>query len=335
MYKNIITISAAQIQDLNISARDKYDWVDNTLTNKSSYILPTKTRMPLKETDYFNVMPCALPDENVLGLKVVTRNENRRLAGLSNIDGDILLYSYDNFLPIALIDGAYITTVRTAAVAVHTMLNFAKKYDIIAMVGLGNIGTEIGNILFELVKDIHLTVKLYRYKNHAEKFIERFRMFDNINFVVCDTYEDLMSDSDVVFSSITYIADDFCNPSVFKKETTVIPVHLRGFKECDKEFDTVITSDLISIQKFENYKHIKNLLYIDDIFKNKNFINNGRTIIYNLGLAIYDLYFASQIYKKVKESLMTSSKDSTDELNKSSNIAICDKFTHMGGGKMQ
>lgn len=107
MYKNIITITQERIEALNITSQEKYDWVDHALKNKSEYILPTKTRMPLKESDYFNVMPCALPSENVLGLKVVARNENRRERGLPNIEGDILLYSYDDFLPLALMDGAY------------------------------------------------------------------------------------------------------------------------------------------------------------------------------------------------------------------------------------
>lgn len=301
MYKNIITITKEQIENLCITAQEKYDWVDRTLRNKSEYVLPTKTRMPLKESDYFNVMPCALPSENVLGLKVVTRNENRRERGLPNIEGDILLYSYDDFLPVALIDGAYITTIRTAAVAVHSLINFAKKRDVIAMVGLGNIGTEIGNILFDLVKNENITIKLFKYKDHAEKFAQKFAHYTNLTFQFCNTYEELMADSDVVVSSITFIEGDFCNPSVFKEECTVIPVHLRGFKECDKLFDHVITSDLVSIKKFQNYALIKKLSYIDDLIKDvENYKADKRTIIYNLGLAVYDLYYAAKIYDKIK-----------------------------------
>ena len=302
MYKNIITITRGQIEALDISAQEKVRWVDTTLRNMSQYILPTKIRMPLKESDYFNVMPCALPPENVLGLKVVTRSENRREVGGENIEGDILLYSYENFMPLALIDGAYITTIRTAAVAVHSIMNFAKKRDVMAMIGLGNIGTEIGNILFELVKDERITVKLYRYKDQAEKFAAKFANYSNLTFLYCDTYDELMSDCDVVVSSVTYIEDDFCSPAVFKEKCTVIPVHLRGFKECDKTFDHVITSDLISIKKFQNYESIKKLSYINDLIKDiENYHPDNQTIIYNLGLAVYDLFYASKIFRKIQE----------------------------------
>lgn len=310
MYKNIITITKAEIENLNISAKEKYEWVDFVLKNKKNYILPVKTRIPLNESDYFNVMPCVLPSENILGLKVVTRNANRRKKGKENIDGDILLYSYEDFLPLSLIDGSYITTIRTAAIAVHSMLNFMpsnlfdKGYECkISMLGLGNIGNEIGRILFEFLRNKSFTVKLYKYKDQAEQFIEKFSNYSNIKFEICNSYDSLMSNSDVIFSSITFTENDFCSPTIFKKPCIVIPVHLRGFKECDKYFDQVITSDLESIKKFENYNYMKKLLYIDDIILNKeNFDINKRSIIYNLGLAIYDLFFASKIYKKIKNA---------------------------------
>lgn len=298
-YKKIVSIEKENIESLDISAAEKIEWVEDVLKNKDQYVLPVKTRIPLKDTDYFNVMPAVLPSEDVLGLKVVTRNENRRLHDQANIDGDILLYSYFNFLPIAILDGAYITTIRTAAVAVHSMLSLAKTRDTIAMIGLGNIGTEIGNILFRLICDEKITVKLYRYKDHAEKFIERFESYSNIKFVICDSYDDLMRDSDVIFSSVTYTEKDFCSPKIFKNKCVVIPVHLRGFTECDLTFDNIITSDLESIKKFKYYDRMKKISYLDDIMRKNEDLNDSQIIIYNLGLAVYDLYFANKIYKKI------------------------------------
>ena len=307
MYKNITTITKEEIKNLNISAQEKIEWINCVLRDKDNYILPTKTKIPLNESDYFNVMPCVLPPEDILGLKVVTRNAFRREHGMGNIEGDILLYSYKDFEPKALIDGGDITTIRTAAVAVHSMLNFAPK-DIfnqnekckIAIIGLGKIGNEIGNILFDFLKDKPFIVKLYKYKNQAESFINRFKHFSNIEFTICDTYEEVMKDSDVIFSAITYTENDFCKPEIYKRKCTIIPVHLRGFKECDCTFDQIITSDLESIKKFENYSQIKKLLYIDDIIKKDKHEFNGRTLIYNLGLAVYDLYFANKIYNKIQ-----------------------------------
>lgn len=299
-------ITASDISKLNISPQDYYKWVDEVLNHFDEYILPVKTRIPLRTEDYFNVMPCVLPSLGYMGLKVVTRSEMRRTNGDPNIDGDILLYDYNSCNLKALMDGGLITTIRTAAIAVHTMLHTADKYDTIAMVGLGNIGTYIGEFLFELIKNKPVKVKLYRYKNHAERFEEKFRRYENITFEICESYDSLMKDSNVVFSSVTFMEQDFCDSTIYKKGCTVIPVHMRGFKECDKTFDHIITSDLESIKKFQNYNYMKKLSLLNDVLNGQLSVReslNDRVIVYNLGIALYDIYFASRIYEKLHHDI--------------------------------
>lgn len=302
MQNQIKQVLVEDIKKLGIQTSEYYKWIDEVIEQYDGFVLPTKTRVPLRTADYFNVMPCVLPSLNRMGLKVVTRSEKRRKEGLDNMDADILLYDYESCNLLALMDGSLITTIRTAAIAVHSMLHLASKSDVVAMVGLGNIGTWIGRILFELVNGKPLVVKLYKYKNHAEKFMEEFKGYNNITFEVCDTYEQLMTDSDVVFSSVTFIEEDFCTPEVFKEGCTVIPVHMRGFKECDKMFDHVITSDLESIKKFQYYGQMRKLSRINDVLKGETKVREketDRVLVYNLGIALYDIYFATKIYEKL------------------------------------
>ena len=302
MQNQIKQISANEIKSLNIKPAEYYRWIDEVLNRFDGFILPTKTRVPLRTTDYFNVMPCVLPSMNRMGLKVVTRSEERRKNCQENIDADILLYDYESCNLLSLMDGSLITTIRTAAIAVHSMLHLAGKQDVIAMVGLGNIGTWIGRILFDQLEGKPVRVKLYKYKNHAERFIAEFNYYKNVIFEVCDTYEQLMANSDVVFSSVTFIEEDFCPPEVFKSGCTVIPVHMRGFKECDKVFDHVITSDLESIRKFQYYSEMKKISRLNEVLKggiNVRENETDRILVYNLGIALYDLYFASKMFDRI------------------------------------
>lgn len=293
-------VSHEMIKDLKISARDCYDWIDFAMKNREIFVNPHKTRIPLDGTNYFNVMPCVIPSENFMGLKVVTRNEKRRETGKLNLDSKVMLYRYDTCELVAVMDANYITTMRTAAVAVHTMLNIAQEYSVISMIGLGNIGTAIGDILFELIKDKKVVVKLFKYKDHAEKFAARYKKYDNITFEICDDHTELMKDSDVILSSVTYAVDDFAPSSVYKKGCTVIPVHMRGFMDCDLNFDHVITSDLESIQGFKYYGNFKKLSLLNDVIFDPSKVRNNpddRVIVYNLGLALHDIYYADKIYK--------------------------------------
>ena len=297
-------ITFDDIKGLNITPQQSYEWIDYVLRNRDKFILPTKVRIPLEESDYCNVMPCSMPDGKFFGLKVINRSEARREAGELNLDSQILLYNYDDANLKAIMDGNYITTIRTAAVATHSIMNFADNYETIAMVGLGNIGVAIGDIFFELIKDRKVTVKLFKYKNHCERFIERFGKYDNITFVVCDTYDELMKDSDLVISSVTYAASDFCDPSVYKPGCTILPVHMRGFMECDLQFDHMIVSDMVRAKGFKYFDSYKKVTLTDDILEGKVKVRENpedRVLIYNLGLAITDLYFASKIYELISK----------------------------------
>ena len=305
MYKNIIQIEENDIKKISISPKEYYQMANHVIQNPNEYILPTKIRIPLAGTDYFNVMPCMIPSCQLGGVKIVTRSDERRRLKQSNIDSDIFLYDLETLSIKAIVDGSYITTIRTAAVAVHAILNFASSKDTIAMVGLGKIGTAIGEILFDIEKHHPFTIKLYKYKDHAEKFVERFKDCKNISFKVCETYEELMQDSDVIISSVTYISEDFCSASFYKDGCTVIPVHLRGFMECDRAFDHIITSDLESIKKFGYYNEFKRLTHIDEIIKRNSLVRNNskdRVLVYNLGLASFDLYYAARIYQNFRNN---------------------------------
>ena len=308
-------ITFNDIKSLGITPQQSYEWIDFVLRNRDKFILPTKVRIPLEGSDYCNIMPCSMPEGKFFGLKVINRSEERREMGDLNLDSQILIYEYGTANLKAILDGNYITTIRTAAVAVHSIFNFAGDFETVAMVGLGNIGVAIGDIFFEMIKDRNITVKLYKYKDHAERFMARFAKYTNIKFVVVDTYEELMSDSDLVISSVTYAENDFCDPSVYKKGCTVIPVHMRGFMESDLAFDHIIVSDMVRAKGFKYFDSYKKVSLTDDILagtvkarENKD----DRVLIYNLGLAITDLYFASKIYQMIDKEESEDLKPTTN-----------------------
>lgn len=296
-------ISFEDIKALRISSGQSYEWIDFVLRNRDKFVLPTKVRIPLEGSDYCNIMPCSMPERRFFGLKVINRSEKRREMGELNLDSQILLYDYDTANLLAIMDGNYITALRTAAVAAHSVMNFSPEFDTIAMLGLGNIGVATGDILFGLIKDRKVTVKLLRYKNQAERFAERFSGYTNLKFEIVDRYEELMKDSDVILSAVTYAEDDFCDPSIYKPGVTVIPVHMRGFMECDPLFDHVIVSDMIRAQGFKYFDRYKKVTLTDDVLDGKVLVrekSTDRVLVYNLGLAITDIYFAAQIYSMVE-----------------------------------
>ena len=227
----------------------------------------------------------------------MTRSEIRRDRGDENLNSNLLLYEYDTLSPIAYMNADLITTARTAAIAVQSAVLFTNNVSVISMVGLGKIGTMIGDILFDLIEH-PIRVKVYKYKDQAEAFIKRYSEKKNLVFEIVESYDELMKDSDLIFSSVTYMEGDFCNADIYKSGCTIIPVHMRGFMECDKSFDHIITNDLESIKKFRYYDKMKKLSLSYDLMQNGNIREKveDRVIVYNLGIAYYDIFFAKKIY---------------------------------------
>lgn len=95
-------------------------------------------------------------------------------------------------------------------------------------------------------------------KDQAEYFIDYFRTFGNVVFSVVDTMEELVEDADVLVSCITD-ADGLLigNDALFKPGILLVPVHTRGFQNCDLFFDKVFADDTEHVRSFRYFNQFK------------------------------------------------------------------------------
>ena len=172
------------------------------------------------------------------------------------------------------------------------------------MIGLGNIARAVAICLIADNKDEPITIRLMRYKDQAEKFAEKFKYASHVTFEIIDNKEQFISEADVVISCVTVATELlFPNDSLFKKGATVIPVHVRGFQNCDLFFDKVFGDDTDQIR---NWKYFSKFHQYDELYHVLQGSNPGRTsqeeriLSYNYGLALHDIVFASKIYDRIK-----------------------------------
>ena len=206
---------------------------------------------------------------------------------------------------LALMDGTWITAMRTGAVAAHSVLLFAKNdFSVIGMMGLGNTARATLLVLAEKIKYREITVKLLKYKGQEEGFAERFSDNKNIRFVYVDTVEEMVRGSDVVISGATYLPQDVCTDECFDEGVLVVPIHTLGFTNCDLFFDKVFADDLGHVCHFKNFNKFKRFAEVSDAV---NGVKPGREndteriLAYNIGVSIYDIYFAASIYETMQQ----------------------------------
>ena len=300
----MIVIQDREVRSLGLKPKDFIDSVRHCFVHKPECQLPPKISLHPKGDDFINTMPCLLPPEtNRYGVKIVSRVKGRTPA----LKSDSMLYDVTTGELLAVIDCDYITTMRTgavAALAVDTLKkNNVKK---IALMGLGNTGRATMMCLSSLLPptDGKYEVSLLKYKDQAEQFIEHFKNLDNFHFTIANDTKELFENADVIISCITQANGLFIDDvNVFKPGVLVVPVHTRGFQNCDTIFDKVVCDDIGHVKGFKYFNQFKNLTELGDILRGDKpgrQSEEERIIDYNIGLGLHDAYICSKVYDAVK-----------------------------------
>lgn len=311
-------ITFDEIKSLNISPDQCFLWVDEMLRNKSKAMLPPKISLHLPDDAFCNVMPCVIDMKDfgkIGGVKIVNRYLNRK----PSLDSRLMLINMENGEFLALMDANWITAMRTGAVAVHSIDLLAKKnFETIAIMGLGNTARASLLVLAEKYRERELNIKLLKYKNQEQIFMDRFSEYNNLHFSIVDNVSSLIKGSDIVISCVTYTENDFCTDDCFDEGVLVVPVHTRGFTNCDLFFDKVYADDKGHVCHFKNFDKFNYFAEISEVVNLKKpgrENDKERILAYNIGLSIHDINYAAHIYEMLnsKKELLNVEMNSPKE----------------------
>lgn len=287
------------ISRLGITPAECVSWADHIIRHKYECELPAKISIHLPDNVFVNTMPSYIPDEKVYGVKVVNRYPHR----VPSLESCIMLFDSVTGDELALMDGTWVTAMRTGAVAAlairHLRKRNAKEY---AFMGLGNTcrATLLCMQAMEPEREIH--VRLLAHKGQENDFMERFRDFGNISFTIVNDTESLVRGAEVILSCVT-AADGLVAPdSCYDEGVLVVPVHTRGFQNCDLFFDKVFADDTSHVRGFKYFDKFRSFDEFSNVLLGKNpgrESDSERILSYNIGISLHDMYFASRIFGKI------------------------------------
>ena len=292
-------IDFEDIRGLNISPDICYQWVSEMIKDKERVILPPKNSLKPMEGVFCNVMPSILPRSDTWagGVKVVTRYPHRQ----PSLDSKILLLNIENGEYLALMDATWITAMRTGAVAAHSIRNLAKSnYRTLSFIGLGNTARATMLILTTMEPDRVFHVRLLKYKGQEVLFAQRFKDYPNLVFSYVEDINELVKGADVIVSCATYIENDLCDDSSFDEGVLVVPVHTRGFTNCDLFFDKVFADDYGHVKGFKYFDRFRSFAEVSDVINGRRpgrENDKERILAYNIGVSMHDICFAAHIYQ--------------------------------------
>lgn len=287
-----------KILQAKINPLSCYDWVEEVLKRKDESILPAKISLePNIAEVFYNVMPSILLWKNWAGVKLVTRYPQRKPV----LDSQILLYDLTTGKNLALVDGNWITSMRTGAVAAHSVKLLAvNHFSTIGIIGLGNTARAFLLVLLSLYPNKPLTVKIKKYKDQHDLFIKRFSEFHNIEFICCETLRETVDNADVVVSAVTFFENDVFEDYRFKEGVLLVPIHTRGFSNCDLYFDKIFADDTNHVKGFKYFDYFHSFAEVSEVLNHKKpgrENNRERIIAYNIGISLHDIFFAGKLYE--------------------------------------
>lgn len=298
---NIITNE--EIESLDISPTECIKWAEDGFKMKYRSQMPPKISIHLKDSlDFFMTMPCLLPEEfGYFGCK----NASRFSCAHPSVKSYLMLCDSHNGNFLSLVNCDWITSMRTGAVAALAIKTFQKKdSSIYSFMGLGCAGSAALECFIAENKHRDITIRLLKYKDHAEKTIDKYRSISNINFEIKENPYSLIKDADVVVSAITQapqlLVDDI---TAFKPGILLVPIHTRGFQNCDLFFDKIFGDDTAQISGFQYFPQFKSFNEFGKVLlkEAEGRINDTERIIaYNIGLGLHDVLFAAKIYEMLE-----------------------------------
>jgi len=286
------------IRSLSISPQTICDWCNAAWKIKSECILPAKTKMWQGCSGRYISMPCVIPQLNVAGVKFVSRNVDD-YQGIPARSSNIMIQRCSQPGLWGIVDGIWITNMRTGAIAAHSVIKYGKKG--LETLGIMGLGIAARSFMYILGNIYHgsLTVRLLRYKNQAEEFIGRFSAeFPWFRFEIVEGREEICS-CDAVVSAVGYARSEMMDSSVFQPGCVVIPIHTAGFQGCDLTFDKIVIDDFSHTKDYRYYQEFKTRAIEIEKIETGGMpgreSDDERIIVYSGGIALHDIYIAAKL----------------------------------------
>lgn len=315
--KSIRIISAEDIAAL-IDMKEAVGLIGNafsSITNGHCHIpLRSVIENPDKTVTLF-LKPAFDDNLSNFSIKIITQNDKNRARGLPSISGIVILLDAETSEIVALIDGNYITSLRTGAVGGLGAKFLSRDVESnLAIFGCGAQGrTQMRAVM--AVRDIKKVFLFDTDLSAIESFIEEMQADTEIPLILCNDL-DALKEVDIIST-----ATNALNP-LFRLEHLKPGVHINAigsYKPNMQEIDPdVIKASSLFVDQREAcltepgdiIKPLKDGLISKDHIKaeigevilgsaNGRSSENEITVFKSVGLAIQDLYVANEIYSRL------------------------------------
>lgn len=304
----MLLLNKVQMEEL-ISMKDAITIIEDSLLaySKKETIAPLRAHIPVGENSTSLFMPAYIPSMNSLGIKIVSVFPENANINKDVVLGKMLLLDDKTGEIICIMDGTFLTKVRTGAVgAVGLKYLSRKNSEILGIIGAGGQAEHqiIGALAMRKIK----TVKIFDFNfSNCENLANKLsKLYSDVDFIPTHTSKECVENSDIIITVTT------SKTPVFSLEDTTSGCHINGVGSYTKSMNEIPKSVLDKAQYISvdtkdavtesgDLDGVTTAIEISDIIANNTVINrdeNAITFYKSTGSSIFDVSVAKYIYEQ-------------------------------------
>jgi ornithine cyclodeaminase/alanine dehydrogenase len=299
----------ADVEAVGLSALEVIEILERAFRAKRTgdVEMPPKVGVHPREDAFIHAMPAYLSDSDAVGLKWVAGYPGNQALGIPYLHGLFVLSDAGTGRPLAVMDAAWITEVRTAAASMLGIRALARgSVESIGIVGCGRQGgihLELAGLVFPQLRRAAL---FDRHSDRAEALGAAHRGLD---VRVASSAEEVGPGTDVVIT---------CTPIVRDPERPLRRAHLRDATvACAVDFDASLSEDLFDeaasfvVDDLPQYRYYRqqgyfagypaDALELADVLAGETPRPPGLNVYAPLGIALEDVAVAAELNRRAAD----------------------------------
>ena len=310
----MIYLSESDIVAMGVGMAEVIDLVEQGLLEhgKGQVENPPKPGIHATPNSFIHAMPAYFKNLGIGGIKWVSGYPDNREIGLPQIIGVIILNDMKTGVPVCIMDGTWITAVRTAAVSAVTAKYCARKDSkVLGIVGAGVQGRQNLMALKTVLPGLSKVKIFDLHRETAAKYREDLSSRIGVEITVCDTVEAAAKGADILLTATQRLPKPLIKNEWF--EAGCLGMGLEASRAWHG--DAILKADKFVTDDWGQTKHFKSQGAFPDglpeLYAELGSIVAGgkpgrenkseRILAINLGLALNDLIVANRVYEIAKK----------------------------------
>ncbi len=219
----LLVLNRADLERLELTWDEIIDVLDDAFLQKSRGQVqnPPKPKVVPRDDAFVNAMPAYLAGSDALGIKWVSGHEGNHTRGLPYIFGSLLMTDAETGRPQALVDGGWVTEMRTPGVSGVTMRHVPGPVRRVGIVGCGVQGRRHLEVTLAVHPEVEEVLAFDHRQVHAEQV---FALAGDRHTTFVETPAGALEGVDVAITCITRPLDPKTDASGTADDALLLPV---------------------------------------------------------------------------------------------------------------